>query len=140
MGKPGKGKSQKGKPETDWAELKTSQLKAVVTPTAKQLFPEFLKKLGISFSEFIEYLARDYLQVKWRDFTIAELVGRCNLDELARESGIGHEELEAIAQGVEPSPDAINRLGGLLRLPDPNSKPLSAEELHQIHRKTSLPK
>ncbi|MBD1864273.1 MULTISPECIES: hypothetical protein [Trichocoleus] len=111
----------------------------MVTPTAKGLIPEALKRIGLNLSEFLEHWSRGLLIVQWRDFSIAELVQGWNLEELARESCLTLEELEAIAKGAKPSDTALIRLGGLLTKPVPNQDPLSTEDLRQIRTKTFPP-
>lgn len=139
MGRKDRGKSQRGQPETNWPETKTAQVKTIVTPTAKRLLPEALKRIGLSLSEFLEHLARGLLVIQWRDFSIAELVQAWNLEELAQESCLTLEELDAIAKGSRPSDTALIRLGGLLTKPVPNQEPLSTEDLRQIRTKTFPP-
>lgn len=137
MGKKGKGFSHKGKPEI-WDEIKSVQVKATVTPTARQLLKELLGRIGLSLAEFLEYLARGLLVVSWKEFTIAELVQQHSLEELAAEAHIIPEELEEISKGERPSDTALIRLGGLLSRPIPNQKVLSTDELLQIRSRTTF--
>lgn len=57
MGKKGV-RPQKGQPETDWGEPKTTKLNVGLTPTGKRLVRERANQLGISVSEVLERWAR----------------------------------------------------------------------------------
>lgn len=126
-------KSERGKAENRWGEVKSQKLTIEVTPTGKRLFLELVRSLGISVAEFIERVGRGKIKLIMVPDSLAELINNYGLEQLAKDAAIPIEALTEVANGQRlPTPTECVKLCRSLELtPEELEEAINEQQKHQ---------